>query len=184
MLAKGEAAPLPFDPSSTRAKAVTRAAQSPAIRPSADEAFDPIFAPVFDAREVTRPVDNRPQAKGRYGKRKLPDARGKFVAVRCTDSEHATMTEKAATAGLSVGAYLRTLAIGSAGPRAIRRPPVERAELARLLGEIGKLGSNVNQIARVLNTTGDLPASNNLAAITADVSVMRAALMKALGRGD
>ena len=61
-------------------------------------------------------------------------------------------SETAAQAGLSVGAFLRALALGSAGPRAVKRPRVEREQLARLLGEIGKLGSNVNQIARWANT--------------------------------
>ena len=132
------------------------------------------------------PVHNRAEEKAprRFGKRKLADAREHFVAVRCNAPEHATMTAKASAAGLSVGAYLRTLAIGAAGPRAVRRRPVEKEELARLLGEIGKLGSNVNQIARVVNTTGNLPASRDLATLTAEVQTMRAALMKALGRGD
>jgi hypothetical protein len=94
------------------------------------------------------------------------------------------LTAAAAQAGLSVGAYLRTMALGSPGPRAVRRPSVERADLARLLGELGKIGSNVNQLARAANTSGDMPAVDELAAITADVRVLRDALMKALGRGD
>ena len=123
-------------------------------------------------------------APRRYGKRKLDDARGKFVAVRCSAAEYAAINAAAAQAGHSIGAYLRMAALGSAGPRAVRRPPVEKEALARLLGEIGKLGSNVNQIARAVNTTGDLPARPELAAIGAEVRAMRAALMKALGRGD
>ena len=142
--------------------------------------------PYEPAPEVLAPVDNRAGAKAprRFGKRKLADARKQFIAVRCNVAEYETITTKAAKAGLSVGAYLRTLAIGSAGPRAIRRQPVERVALARLLGEFGKLGSNINQIARVVNTTGDRRAEHDLSAIAADVAVMRAALMKALGRGD
>jgi Bacterial mobilisation protein (MobC) len=120
----------------------------------------------------------------RYGKRPLPDARKDFVAVRCNASEYASLTAAAAQAGLSVGAYLRTLALGTAGPRAVRRPPVQRAELARLLGELGKLGSNVNQIARQVNATGNLPAWSELSTMREDIGVLRAAVMKALGRGD
>ena len=145
-----------------------------------------IHLPYEPAPEAPAPVDNRTGTKAprRFGKRKLADARDAWVHVRCSASEHAAITSKAESAGLSVGAYLRTLAIGTAGPRAIRRPPVEREELARLLGEIGKLGSNVNQIARVVNTTGDKRAEHDLGAIAGDVQVMRSALMKALGRGD
>ena len=176
--------PLPFDPSPARGKAVTKAAQSPATSPPVDDAFDQIFEPVFAGTEATGLVDNRPQVKRSHGKRKLSDAREQFIAVRCNAAEYATITTKAESAGLSVGAYLRTLAIGTAGPRAMRRPPVERVELARLLGELGKLGSNVNQIARVVNTIGDKRPEHDLAAIAADVQMMRSALMKALGRGD
>ena len=39
----------------------------------------------------------------------------------------------------------------------MKRPRVERVELARLLGELGKLGSNVNQIAKAFNSTGAIP---------------------------
>ena len=35
-------------------------------------------------------------------------------------------------AGLSVGAFLRTMALGTAGARAVKRPRVEREQLARL----------------------------------------------------
>ncbi|HEX3983909.1 MAG TPA: plasmid mobilization relaxosome protein MobC [Acidisoma sp.] len=125
-----------------------------------------------------------PKAAPWRGRRRVADPKARFVAVRCTDAEHATLTAAAAQAGLSVGAYLRTMALGSPGPRAVRRPSVERADLARLLGELGKIGSNVNQLARAANTSGDMPAVDELAAITADVRVLRDALMKALGRGD
>lgn len=118
-----------------------------------------------------------------YGKRKLPDARGKFVAVRCSTAEHAALTAAALQAGLSVGAYLRATALGNAGLRAVRRPPVEKEALARLLGEIGKLGSNVNQIAHAVNATGDLPSWHELHDMTAAVQAMRGAVLQALGRG-
>ena len=59
--------------------------------------------------------------------------------------------DSAEQAGLSVGAFLRALALGNAGPRAVRRPPVERKELARLVGHLGKVGSNINQLAHGFN---------------------------------
>jgi len=136
-------------------------------------------------RAETPETSPSPSGEGRgYGKRKLPDARGKFIAVRCSDAEYATITAAAAQAGLSVGAYLRTLALGSPGLRAVRRPPIEKEFLARMLGELGKVGSNVNQMARVLNTTGDRPSWYELSAITSALQETRAAILKALGRGD
>jgi hypothetical protein len=116
------------------------------------------------------------------GRRRVTDPKSVPISVRCTAKDHAVISEAAARAGLSVGAYLRSLALGSAGPRAVRRPPVERKELARLLGHLGKVGSNINQLARSFNTSGVLPGFPELLAIRREVSEMRAALMKALGR--
>jgi len=114
----------------------------------------------------------------------VDEARGQFVAVRCTAAEHAALTEKAAKAGLTVGAYLRAVGLGSTGPRAKRRPPVERVELARALGLIGLYGSNLNQLARVANTNGETPNAAALVEIARHVRDMRNALRQALGRGD
>lgn len=115
---------------------------------------------------------------------RVDDARTQFIAVRCTITERAAIGERADQAGLSVGAYLRSQALGSPGPRAVRRPPVERKELARLLGWLGKLGSNVNQLAHGFNRDRLLPGLPELLAIRREVGEMRAALIKALGRGD
>jgi hypothetical protein len=118
------------------------------------------------------------------GRMRVKDARTRFIAVRCSPKEHDAIGEAAAQAGLSVGAYLRKVVLGSPGARAVRRPPVERAELARLTGLLGKLGSNVNQLAHGFNRSGRLPGFPELVAIRREVAEMRAALLKALGRGD
>ena len=104
------------------------------------------------------------------------------VRVACTQAEFAAIHDAARAAGLSAAAYLRRQAIGAPGPRAIRRPPIERVELARLLGETGKLGSNVNQLAHAANAAGDLPAAETLAETRAAVIAIRDALLRALGR--
>jgi len=118
------------------------------------------------------------------GRKRVKDARGKFVAVRCTDEEYAAILGRASEAGLKIGSFLRSLALGDPGPRAARRPPIERQELARLLGELGKIGSNVNQLARGFNRDGILPGFPEILAAQRDIRDMRTALMKALGRGD
>ena len=117
-------------------------------------------------------------------RKRVDDARTQFIAVRCTVTERAAITEKATQAGLAVGAYLRNQALGTPGPRAVRKPPVERKELARLLGWLGKLGSNVNQLAHGFNRDRVLPGFPELLAVRREVGEMRAALMKALGHGD
>jgi hypothetical protein len=130
--------------------------------------------------ESVAPAKKRPKTVPR--RMPVGDARTQFIAVRCTVTEHAAISEKATQAGLAVGAYLRATALGSAGPRAVRKPPVERKELARLLGWLGKLGSNVNQLAHGFNRRGTIPGLAELVAARRDIGLMRAALMKALGR--
>ena len=117
------------------------------------------------------------------GRRRVSDAKNSFISVRCTAKERAAIDEAATQAGLSIGAYLRALALGSPGPRAVRRPPVERKELARLLGHLGKVGSNINQLAHAFNRVGRIPGFPELLAIRQEIGQMKKALMKALGRG-
>ena len=118
------------------------------------------------------------------GRMRVKDARKRFIAVRCTEKEHAAIAEKAEEAGLAVGAFLRKLALGDAGPRAVRKPLAERKELARLVGHLGKIGSNINQLAHAFNRDRILPGFPELLAIRGDVKQMLAALLKALGHGD
>jgi hypothetical protein len=79
------------------------------------------------------------------GRKRVKDPRGKFIGVRCTPEEHARIDRAAREAGLTSSGYLRAVALGSPGPRSVRRPPAEKEELSRILAELGKIGSNVNQ---------------------------------------
>jgi hypothetical protein len=72
--------------------------------------------------------------------------------------------------------------LGTAGPRAARRPPVERAALAQLLAWLGRCNGNINQIAKVANTMGDVPPGAPEA--IADIRAAVAAIMRALGKRD
>lgn len=128
------------------------------------------------------PAKKRPRIARRH--ERVKDVRTKLIPVRCTEHERQAIKAAADRAGLSVGALLRASALGDAGPRAVRRPPVERKELARLLGWLGKLGSNVNQLAHGYNRDRILPGFPELLTIRREIGEMRAALMKALGRGN
>jgi hypothetical protein len=133
---------------------------------------------------MTAPAATPAPVARSYGKRQLPDARHKVTHERWNAAEHAALMAAAAQAGLPAGAYIRSLVLGAPGPRTRRQPPANQAELARLLGELGRIGSNVNQLARIANTTGDMPPDAQLATIAGDVRAMRDALMTVLGRGD
>lgn len=85
--------------------------------------------------------------------------RNQIIPIRVTGEERAAIEAKADAAGLTIAAYLRATAIGAAGPRARRRAPSDQVALRQLLGELGRVGNNVNQIARALNSdeTADIP---------------------------
>lgn len=80
--------------------------------------------------------------------------RATAVSVAVTSAERALIAVKARTAGMSAAAYLRRCALGSAGPRAQRSPPVNAELLALAVAQLNKVGSNLNQVARALNTAG------------------------------
>jgi hypothetical protein len=91
---------------------------------------------------------------------------------------------EARAAGLSYGAFMRATFSGSPGPRARRQPAADAAVLAKLLAQIGKIGSNHNQLAREKNTDGAEPDLDEWRRIEAEIQEMRRALMKALGYAD
>ena len=107
--------------------------------------------------------------------------RSKHLTIRLSPEERAAIDEKADRAGLTPGSYCRQVLLGAPAPRQVRRPPIERRELARLLGEIGHVGSNLNQIARLGNVGKDIDGAE-LASVLADLAVVRGAILKALGR--
>lgn len=49
--------------------------------------------------------------------------------------------------GLSVSALIRHALLNVPPPRRRRRPAVDQVAMAKLLGEMGKVGSNINQLA-------------------------------------
>jgi len=106
--------------------------------------------------------------------------RQNVVRVRLNDTERSEILERADRAGLSVAGYLRTAVLDQPAPRQSRRPPVNKQELAQVLAAIGKLGSNVNQMARVANS-GGWPDGDKIDYAAFAIHDMRIMLMSALG---
>lgn len=77
--------------------------------------------------------------------------RGAPVSVRLSDEERAEVKRRATAAGLSVGSYLRLAGLDAAGIRARRAPTVNAELLAQAVAALNKVGSNLNQIAHILN---------------------------------
>jgi hypothetical protein len=100
--------------------------------------------------------------------------------VRLTSEERAELERRAERAGLSLGGYFKSATFNTPPPPQSRRPPVDRTELAKLLAAIGRIGNNVNQLARVANA-GSWPESKELSKACAEIKLIRITLMKALG---
>jgi hypothetical protein len=146
------------------------AAQAPAVihlPPPAD--------PVPAAKAARR----RSKGGGLPGRR-VDDPRTVIVRYRATPGEHEATLQAAGEAGLSLGAYVRQQTIGTAGPRAKRRPSPDRVLLAKVLAELGKSGSNLNQIAYGLNRD-ELAHLPELHAAIVEHRACVAAIMRALG---
>jgi len=107
--------------------------------------------------------------------------RDRILTVRLSEDERAAIDEAADRAGLVVGSYARQTLLGAPAPRQVRRPPVERRELARLLGELGKIGGNLNQLAKAANT-GTVVYGGEIDAVLGRLVEVRDAILTALGR--
>lgn len=127
------------------------------------------------------PPEEKPPRRRTSGSQKRD--RAARVILFANAREKAEIEARAEKAGLSVSGYLRALAFGeeTPQPRAARRPPVEKETLSRFLAELGKIGSNINQIARRLNQGKDFDAAP-FVEIYAELREVNRALLEALGR--
>ena len=103
------------------------------------------------------------------------------VTSRYDDGELAELDERASRAGLTRAAFQRVQSLATTPKtRSTRRAPIEREMLAKALGQLGKVGSNLNQLAHAAHLD-----RTEVAQITAAVAELRALLpdfLQALGR--
>lgn len=108
--------------------------------------------------------------------------RNKRSTPRFTEDEFNRIAAKADDAGIGFAAYLRAAALdGDAGPRAQRRPPADHRALREILGHVGRIGNNINQISRSLNSGDALNIPELREAIGAYLQI-RNAILEALGK--
>lgn len=76
-----------------------------------------------------------------------------LVNLRLTDTQYEIITEAAKQADLSLSEYIRTQLMKG---KVVAKYEIvaETPELKKLTGEFGKIGSNLNQIARYFNQGG------------------------------
>lgn len=86
-------------------------------------------------------------------KKTLPPSKEKRVTIRMTDDLYDVITEGAKTANLPKTEYIRKL-LTEKEPVVHYEVVFDNPELLKALGDMGKVGSNLNQIARHLNQGG------------------------------
>ena len=102
-----------------------------------------------------------------------------IVTMRINPQEAAAIRQIAARRGESVSALMRSALLHSR----LRPSRIEVKAVARLLGQLGKIGSNINQIAYHLNAgrPGDR-VDGSLEAALRDLSELRLVCLQALGK--
>ena len=103
------------------------------------------------------------------------------LPFRVTDEERMEIKAKAEQAGLTSGSYIRARALKNPVTLTMPRPRIEQADLAKLLGLLGNVSSNVNQIARQLNSDGEV-AVVDVREVLAAVQTAGTAIIESLGR--
>ncbi len=93
--------------------------------------------------------------------------------------ENAVLMTKVDLAGVSVSAYLRAAALGSSLAGARRRPSADQQQIARLIGELGKLATAFRSVADCPDIAVDPDA---VAAALDDLAEMRLLCFEALER--
>ncbi|MDR3485310.1 MAG: MobC family plasmid mobilization relaxosome protein [Bradyrhizobium sp.] len=102
------------------------------------------------------------------------------VTTRYDEAEFAELDAAASRAGLTRASFQRVQSLSKPKTRSTRRAPVEKELLGRLLGQINKIGSNINQIARAANM--GLGVRADLASALRELRDLIPVVMRALGR--
>ena len=104
------------------------------------------------------------------------------VTIRLTDTEFSIIENAATPAEMSISEYMRTQTMeGKVNARF--EIVADVAEIKKLIGEFGKIGSNLNQIARYFNQGGVLSSEmrNEIRKSLRDIYEMKYEVMKMAG---
>jgi hypothetical protein len=127
--------------------------------------------------EKPRQGSHQRAAQSRSGSEKRK--RGPIIGFRASTEERARIQADADRVGLTVSSYVRSRSLKKPTTRAVRRPPVETAQLAQLLGLLGAASGELHRIGESL-TTAD--ADSNTRAALASLREAATAIMQALGK--
>ena len=105
----------------------------------------------------------------------------KQLKIWLDTADHLAIKAQAEQAGLTVSDYVRTRCIKVPPKRRRKGPDVK--ELHRIAGQIGKIGSNLNQLAREANERGRMADFREIQFAREDLKTMTTDLARALGYG-
>ncbi len=106
----------------------------------------------------------------------------KIVGVRLNEEEHFELALKAEDEGLSIPAFVRKKLLDEVFTQPRKAAPsLDKKLLSMILAQLGKLGSNMNQIARRLNEGGSVGAERITGAVV-DFEILRDEILKAMKR--
>lgn len=94
-------------------------------------------------------------------KRSEKRQKGRVVPFRVSFDEYTELEALAERAGLTIGSYVRSRSLKKPTTRAIRRPVPEVQKLSKLLADLSRIGSNINQLAKRANS-GDTPLAGDI----------------------
>ena len=106
--------------------------------------------------------------------------RNERVIFRLTPEERDAFEDRCQASGFSKSDYFRKKCLDEAPLRKRKALPVDVALLTRYLGQVGRIGNNLNQVAKGMNQ-GFLPSANELNETVQDIKELRAVIRKALG---
>ena len=107
--------------------------------------------------------------------------RGPSVGFRATEDERAKIQAAADRVGLTISSYVRSRSLSEPTTRAVRRPPVQVAQLAQLLGLLGVVGGDLRRIAQHLGDA-ETAAETEIKAALKEFSEAAASIMRLLGK--
>jgi hypothetical protein len=122
-------------------------------------------------------------AGGKKRKKSGSDKRNRrgMIGFRVTETERQEIEAAAERAGLTVGSYVRARVLSAPKTRAVKKPPIERALLSQLLGQLGRVGGNIHQIVKHLNF-GEIVFHREISEAITEFREASAAIMEAMGR--
>ena len=101
------------------------------------------------------------------GKNLTPDRKEpKQISFRVSESEYSKLKASAETLNMSVPSFVKNKAQGAR----LVVPKLDKVTRQSMAQDLGKLGSNLNQIAKALNTYGERA---NIDLMQQDIAIMR-----------